>query len=490
MLQAMSKKSVYRLAQALSVSVFLAFLVAFGPARADQSSGREAVGEVLFAVGGAYRHKAQRQAPPETLKRGERLRVGDAIQTQEGAHVHIRFVDGAFLSVRPNSRLKIEQYQFDASKPQQSQVKFMLEDGTARSITGRAGEAAKERFRLNTPVAAVGVRGTDFVVLTDPKQSSVLVNSGAVVVAPLGQQCTAEGLGPCTGGLSQLLSAEMAGVYARIESGGVRMLPINEVKPKSPHAEEPPSLASRSNRFRQVDAAQAAQIATPGVLIAGDVSFHVNNPATNADLGSGASQASSELFGDQRSKQVTEAIVKVVNPGAHLPPSSLAWGRWALDPIPGETNPAPIITKPEYSRMLVSDGVNAIFGPADARSIVPRMGQFDFVLRDARASLMGPEGPTAGRVHSGQLSIDFSEGSFSTFLRASHDAVDGMILVQGSGPLRGDGLFQTLNPSAQDANIVGVVANAGKEAVYVFSKPVTTRSGSPGSFFGLSRWGR
>ncbi len=141
------------------------------------------VGEVLFAVG-----DAQLSGPggsqgqhASVLQRGKTVAVGDVIETGAGAHVHIRFIDGALVSVRPNSRLSIEQYQFDAEQAQRSQVKFQLLEGTARSITGKAGESARDRFRLNTPVAAVGVRGTDFVATTSPSQTAVVVNTGAVV---------------------------------------------------------------------------------------------------------------------------------------------------------------------------------------------------------------------------------------------------------------------------------------------------------------------
>jgi len=444
------------------------------------------VGTVLFSVGPASIVPAAQTVETNhssrgSAVRGDNLKVGDLLVTGAGGHLHVRFNDGAFLAVRPESSLLIEAYRYQDVNPDGATVKFNLIEGVARSITGRAGASAKDRFRLNTPIAAVGIRGTDFVVVTDSEQSSVIVNSGAVVVAPLDQACLAEMLGPCLTPLAQQLTAEMRGLFARIEPSGVRLLPTSEIKPRMPHPDEPTTLASRTNRFRNVDPTQAVQISTPGTLIAGDVSFSV---------GSSPTQPVGDAFNDRLTKQVTDSYEKVTKSGLNLPASTLVWGRWSTEPIGGETNPAPIITKPEYSRMLVSDGINAIFGPADARSIVPREGKFDFVLRDARASLMTAEGPTAGRVLSGVLSIDFADGFFTTLLRASHDQVDGIILVQGFGPVQRDGLFQSFNPSAQDANIVGVTADAGKEAVYVFSKPVSTRGGTSSSFFGLSRWGR
>ncbi|NDE53216.1 MAG: hypothetical protein EB069_01285, partial [Actinobacteria bacterium] len=119
------------------------------------------VAEVLLAVGAMRREPAG-----EPLKRGAQVFEGDQIHTQDGAHLHLRFVDGAMVSVRPNSRLQIEQYRWDPQNAGRNQVKFRLDEGVARSITGQAGETSKDRFRLNTPVAAVGVRGTDFVVQT------------------------------------------------------------------------------------------------------------------------------------------------------------------------------------------------------------------------------------------------------------------------------------------------------------------------------------
>lgn len=43
------------------------------------------------------------------------------------------------------------------------EVRFKLETGVARAISGTAAESAKDRFRLNTPLVAIGVRGTDLL---------------------------------------------------------------------------------------------------------------------------------------------------------------------------------------------------------------------------------------------------------------------------------------------------------------------------------------
>ncbi|MBK9684459.1 MAG: FecR domain-containing protein [Betaproteobacteria bacterium] len=85
--------------------------------------------------------------------------VGDRVETSASGHVHLKFVDDAAVAVRPDSSLEIQAYRFDAQRPAGSEVRLQVEHGIARSISGRATEVDKNRFRLNTPVAAIGVRG-------------------------------------------------------------------------------------------------------------------------------------------------------------------------------------------------------------------------------------------------------------------------------------------------------------------------------------------
>ncbi|MBK7991598.1 MAG: FecR domain-containing protein [Comamonadaceae bacterium] len=110
----------------------------------------------------------------------------------------MRFVDGGRLSVRPASRLQIENYSHSATQPQGSAIKFRLDEGVIRSITGTWGEEARDRFRLNTPMAAIGIKGTDFVVKSDANATAASVYSGAILLAPL-DDC-APPLGSCQTG--------------------------------------------------------------------------------------------------------------------------------------------------------------------------------------------------------------------------------------------------------------------------------------------------
>src|SRR5690606_23096376 len=122
----------------------------------------------------------------------------DVIETGGNGHVHVRFVDQALVSVRPSSKLEIVHYRYDAANPAASAVKFNLMEGTTRAISGEAATHARENFRMNTPVAAIGVRGTDFVVRASADNVRASVTEGAIIIAPFSSECSAAAFGPCS----------------------------------------------------------------------------------------------------------------------------------------------------------------------------------------------------------------------------------------------------------------------------------------------------
>ena len=175
------------------------------------------VGRVTLAIGAGTLSSVG--GGPEPLAAGAEIRPGDRVTTGAGGHVHIRFVDGGLVSVRPHSNLTIEDYDYRADLPALSKVRFQLKEGMVRSISGAAAEAAKQRFRLNTPLVAIGVRGTDFVAQSTGVQSTATVNQGAIVVAPFGDGCSFQGVGPCGGASAVLVTPDMTGLLAEYRAG-------------------------------------------------------------------------------------------------------------------------------------------------------------------------------------------------------------------------------------------------------------------------------
>jgi hypothetical protein len=189
----------------------------------------QGIGSVSFLIGKAT---LLRQGVSMAVTQGSTLQVGDDLVTQDNGHIHVRFVDGAMVSLRPSSLLKIKAYRFDPQNPSNSEVRFELEQGVVRAISGQAAESAKDKFRLNTPLAAIGVKGTDFVVEATKARVNAIVNQGAIVLAPFDAQCLASSTGPCATAFAKELTAALKGMALTYSMSmpSPQLLPMGQLK--------------------------------------------------------------------------------------------------------------------------------------------------------------------------------------------------------------------------------------------------------------------
>ena len=116
------------------------------------------VGEVLFSRGVVT-------AGPEGgdvrfLGKGEALYKGDVITTGEKSFTIIHMIDDSKITIRPETVFVLEEY--DIEKDRESAV-LRLFKGGIRAVTGLiAKRNPRTGYRLQTPTAVLGVRGTEF----------------------------------------------------------------------------------------------------------------------------------------------------------------------------------------------------------------------------------------------------------------------------------------------------------------------------------------
>lgn len=102
------------------------------------------------------------------------IEQGDTLVTEKGTYARIKFVDNGEITLRPNTQFKIENFSYEAAKPEADSAIFSLLKGGLRSITGLLGKRNKEKFGLNTPTATIGIRGTTFIAeYVPPSQAQV-----------------------------------------------------------------------------------------------------------------------------------------------------------------------------------------------------------------------------------------------------------------------------------------------------------------------------
>jgi len=145
----------------LALAVSAAISVSGAPAFAADRAGR-----VLTSTGPVVAQSSEGTA--RSLARGENIYVGDVIKTNRG-RLQIRFSDGALVSLDRNTRFEVEQYRNGDSADSDggdggASAVMRLFRGAMRTITGAIGNDPNEEYRMETPTATVGIRGTQYAL--------------------------------------------------------------------------------------------------------------------------------------------------------------------------------------------------------------------------------------------------------------------------------------------------------------------------------------
>jgi hypothetical protein len=127
-----------------------------------------------------------------SLGRGGAVNSGDTVVTSSNSYIRMKFIDGASVILRPNSRFHIEDYKV-AEKEEESRSFFNLVKGGFRAVTGAIGKRNRSGYRVRTAVATIGIRGTDYSMRTcagdcgnNPDGDYYQVHEGGIFVSTEG----------------------------------------------------------------------------------------------------------------------------------------------------------------------------------------------------------------------------------------------------------------------------------------------------------------
>jgi len=96
---------------------------------------------------------------------GMKLLNKDRVVTGANSKVQIIFTDETIISIGKNSNFSIEEYLFDET--QEPVARFGMIGGAMRTITGKIGKIAPQKFTVTTKTTTIGIRGTNFTVLVN-----------------------------------------------------------------------------------------------------------------------------------------------------------------------------------------------------------------------------------------------------------------------------------------------------------------------------------
>lgn len=146
----------------MRAALFLATLFLAGSAWANIGSVTESTGVAII----------KRGKESITIAKGTVIQTNDKIETKNGK-VKIVFKDDTAVTVTESSALVIDDFVYDP-KSGDGKLGLKAAAGTVRYVSGAIAKNPKN-VKINTPTAAITVRGTDFVMAVGETGSSMIM---------------------------------------------------------------------------------------------------------------------------------------------------------------------------------------------------------------------------------------------------------------------------------------------------------------------------
>ncbi|MFZ6816240.1 FecR family protein [Undibacterium sp. Rencai35W] len=411
-------------------------------ATAAASAYADDAGRIVFVSG-----KAELGGQPVALN--STVSEGAELSTGADGYLYLKTVDNGFFILRPNSRARIVAYHIDAKDPANTRIKLELVNGVARSISGDAVKQARQNFRFNTPVAAIGVRGTDFTVYTTQDTSRVAVISGGIVVSGFVSGCAPQGNGPCEGSASAELFARQQGQLLQITKGQVKpqLLQSNGAAPDiiaPPRPDEPNG--------------KNASATGPAPAVPGANELNLDPKK-----------------GDELKQAITSAnnTSPVVTPPVVVPPvvppvvNQIIWGRWTE--VLGQPAKLDFVKLSGEAKTIAIVDNFALFQVKGTEWQIPNTGSMGFALKDSEAYVKDEAKGvmSAAQVQNASLNVNFAKATFVTNFDLQTNI--GTYKLNSNGSVDSKGQFSNDNIFTSNASVQGVLTSEnGGSAAYLF----------------------
>src|SRR3989338_7572789 len=130
-----------------------------------------AAGKFNFVIGDV---RVVGAAGERKVERGSEVEASETIVSGKDGIAQLRMGDGAFIAIRPDTELRIDQYQYNGKPDESSSTVLSLVKGTFRAFTGAIASFNKDKFKMKTPGATIGIRGSGNVLNFSPNNNVTL----------------------------------------------------------------------------------------------------------------------------------------------------------------------------------------------------------------------------------------------------------------------------------------------------------------------------
>jgi hypothetical protein len=405
------------------------------------------------------------------------VQEGEMLVTGKDGYIYIQTADSGLFILRPSTKARIATYYIDKKDPANTRVKLELLSGVARSQSGEAVKLARQNFRFNTPVAAIGVRGTDFVVAADQDTTRVTVLSGGITLSGFDGACRPDGIGPCEGGAARELSAAQKGLllqYRRGQAAPQLLQETNSVTPDMiapPRPDEPAKQGGSTVALPPQPSLDAQKTAN----LLQQQTAKDNKPVTEPP--SKPIETVPPLTEVNPPPTVPVVETPVVDNKPAVPERQIVWGRWqAIANQPVSVDYVGELKKD--SQWIAQNDDYVLFRSAGKAYVTPERGEASFTLAKGEATIrdnLNPAlSPQMAGVENGSLKLNFDQRTFATSIDLVNK--DERVVLQSTGRVSDDGRFAggELYVRPNNMYVTGVIANdkAGSAAAYIFTAPL------------------
>ncbi len=119
------------------------------------------VGEIEKVDGTVY-YKEKSGIPYKKTKTGLKIEIGYWIKTEPKSWVIIKLIDGSKFTLSENTELEISEYMIDKNK--KDGVFYVTQGKLRATVVKLTGQTTN--FRIKTPTAVAGIKGTEFMMLS------------------------------------------------------------------------------------------------------------------------------------------------------------------------------------------------------------------------------------------------------------------------------------------------------------------------------------
>ena len=117
------------------------------------------VGEIQYARG-AITVQQSDGSGARLIGKGDKLNTGEVIKTGPKSFLILRLDDDTRMTLRPETTFAVEEYA--AERNNKAKALLRLFRGGMRTITGFISKMNSSAYRIKTPTATIGIRGTEF----------------------------------------------------------------------------------------------------------------------------------------------------------------------------------------------------------------------------------------------------------------------------------------------------------------------------------------